>query len=81
MLPDLCVQKRMYCLKPSATIASLKLAALASFGLLMCKLQSPVMTMLGCSTTLSVSHSVNSTKKSRLEPDGGLYTPTMVRVV
>ena len=81
MLPDLCVGKRMCYLKPSATIGFLKLAVSSSFGLLMCKLKFPTMTVLGSSTTLSVSHSVNSHKMSRLEPDGGLYTPTMVRVV
>ena len=62
MLPDLCVGKRMCCLKPNATTAYLKLAASSSFGLLMCKLKSLVMTMLGFSTMLSVSHSVNSAK-------------------
>ena len=47
----------------------------------MCKLKSPTMIMLGSSTMLSVSHSVNSPKKVWLEPDGGLYTPNMARVV
>ena len=81
VLLDLCVGKRMCCLKTSVTIASLKLVASSSYRLLMCKLKSPVMTMLGSSTMLSVSHSVNSPKRSRLEPDGRLYTQTVVRVV
>ena len=81
MLLDLCLEKRMCCMKPSTTIASLKLVASSSFGLLMHKLKFPAMTMLGSSTRLSVSHSVNSPKKSRVEPDEGLYNLTMLRVV
>ena len=73
VLPDLCVGKRMCCLKHSAAIASEKFAASSPFGLLICKLKSLVMTMLGSSTTFSFIHSVHSPKKSRLEPDGGLY--------
>ena len=62
----------MSCLKPGVIIAPLKLPASPTFGLVMCKLKSPFVTILGSSTILSVSHSANFPKKSRMEPDGGL---------